>query len=193
MEVPGGSTRTNGRSCSYSDPIRKGKFDTSSTLEKNFGTLMDQLFRNFFLNVPQWVDLKLWNHWYPTHNLIPSPRVEIPRFWGIFVILRTIFRSRSSLQTDVAYRVPQTFTENPVRGWRIHQFGAWLWTGFTYVTRDTRGRYLICVFFPICKKKWKKVSLKPSGTWTTRSSSSLRSSVYKWCWDRFNDTLRDLN
>ena len=44
------------------DVIRKGKLDIRSTLVKKIGTLMDLLFRNFFLKVPQWVDLKLWNH-----------------------------------------------------------------------------------------------------------------------------------
>ena len=146
----------------------------------------------FFLKVPQWVDLKLWNHWYPPHNLIPSLRVHLPPFWGVLGHLRTIFRSGSRWEMDVLYHVPLTFTKNPVRGWRVHHLSTGLWTGFTHFTRDTRGRYLSYVIFPICKK-WKKVPLKPSGTWTTRSSSSLRSPVYKYCWDRLNDTLRDLN
>ena len=119
----------------------------SSTLVKNFGTLMDQLFWNFFLKVPQRVDSKLWNHWYPPHNLTPSLRVHLPRILGIFVILWTIFGGRTCWEMDVVYRVSLTFAQNPVRGWCIHHFGAWLWTGFTLVTRDNHERYLDCVIF----------------------------------------------
>ena len=108
----------------------------------------------FFLNVPQWVDLKLWNHWYPPHNLIPSLGVHLPPFWGVLGHLRTIFRSGSRWEMDVLYHVPLTFTKNPVRGWRIHHLWAWLWTGFTHDNRDTRERYLSCVTTVIyCQEK----------------------------------------
>ena len=96
VEVPGGSTRTNGRSCSYSDVIRKGKLDSRSTLVKNFGTLMDLLFRNFFLKVPPVGRFEVVEPLVPPHNLTPSLRGQKPRNLGIFVLLRTIFRCRSS-------------------------------------------------------------------------------------------------
>ena len=145
----------------------------------------------FFLKVPQWVDSKLWNHRYPPHTLIPSLRVHLPPFWGVLGHLRTIFRSGSRWEMDVLYHVPLTFTTIPGRGWRIHHQYTGLWTGFTHFTRDTRGRHLSYVIFPICKK-WKKVPLKPSGTWTTRSNSRCGSKMYKPFGDEFNDTLWEI-
>ena len=113
---------------------------------------MDLLFRNFFLKSPPVGRFEVVEPLIPPHNLIPPLRVHLPPFWGVLGTLWTIFRSGSRWEMDVLYHVPLTFTQIPVRGWRIHHLWAWLWTGFTHVTpRDTRGRYLSYVIFPFAK------------------------------------------
>ena len=148
-------------------------------------------FSIFLRKVLQWVKLKLWNHWYPLHNLIPSLRCPKPRNLCIFTTLCTIFRGRSSWQMDVVDRVPLTFNQNPLSRSCIHHLGTGCGQGLLMLPVILVQDIWIVLFSPTCKNG-SRVHVKPSGGWIPRSNSSLRSQECRCCWHKVNDTIRCL-